>query len=24
MISLLGRGKGKNLVDYPEESILIG
>jgi trk system potassium uptake protein TrkH len=24
MIALLGRDKGKNLVDYPEESILIG
>jgi trk system potassium uptake protein TrkH len=24
MISLLGRGRGKNLVDYPEESILVG
>ena len=24
MISLLGRDTGKNLVDYPEESILIG
>jgi len=24
MISLLGHGKGKNLIDYPEESILIG
>jgi trk system potassium uptake protein TrkH len=24
MISLLGRDKGKKLIDYPEESILIG
>jgi trk system potassium uptake protein TrkH len=24
MISLLGRGKSENLIDYPEESILIG
>jgi trk system potassium uptake protein TrkH len=24
MIALLGRDKGMNLVDYPEESILIG
>jgi trk system potassium uptake protein len=24
MISLLGRGKGKKLIDYPEENILVG
>jgi hypothetical protein len=24
MISLMGRDKGQNLVDYPEESILVG